>query len=104
MASNAPVRVNVNVDPEIKEQASELFEDLGLNMASAINMFLKQAIREKALPFTPSLEPKRVAFEELPAYNQERILAGISDLEAGRTVSLDQMDEQFNKARAEWQK
>ena len=104
MASNAPVRINVNVDQETKDKASALFDDLGLSMASAINMFLKQAVREKALPFTPAVEPKRVDFDTLPAYSQERILAGVADIEAGRVFTLDEMDAEFEKARTAWQK
>ena len=41
----------INIDEEIKKEAQELFKDLGMNLTTAINIFLKQAIREQGLPF-----------------------------------------------------
>lgn len=43
--------LSVRVDDEIKEQSEELFGDLGLNMTTAINVFLRACIREKGIPF-----------------------------------------------------
>lgn len=42
---------SIKIDPELKEQAKELFDSMGLNLSSAINMFLIQAVREQAIPF-----------------------------------------------------
>jgi len=39
------------MDSEIKEQADRLFSELGLNMTTAINAFVRQALRERAIPF-----------------------------------------------------
>ena len=43
--------IHVNVDENLKEEAEQLFDDLGLNMTSAITIFLKQSINEQAIPF-----------------------------------------------------
>lgn len=48
------VNVTVRVDKEIRKQAETLFNDLGLNLSSAINMFLRQAIADQAIPFKPA--------------------------------------------------
>ena len=42
---------NIEVDPLVKSQAQELFERLGMNLSTAVNIFLRQAIREQAIPF-----------------------------------------------------
>ena len=60
----APVSTNIKIDPELKEQSQALFESLGLSMSTAINMFLRQAVREQAIPFRvgnplPNLETLR---------------------------------------------
>lgn len=47
----AAVSTNIKIDPELKEQARQLFDGLGLNLSSAVNMFLIQAVREQAIPF-----------------------------------------------------
>ena len=58
MASDlkSKVRININVSREDKEQATKLFHDMGINLNTAINMFIKQSINEQGLPFQPKLE------------------------------------------------
>lgn len=43
--------ISVRMDAETKREGEELFKELGLNMSTAINMFVKQAIRENRIPF-----------------------------------------------------
>ena len=59
----ATSNINVRVDTELKAQAESLFSDLGLNMSTAIVMFLKSAVRYDGLPFevsrlTPNAETR----------------------------------------------
>jgi len=49
--SNANSNINIRVDAEIKNKAQEVFAALGLDMTSAINIFLRQAIRTNSIPF-----------------------------------------------------
>jgi len=46
------VRVTFRVDKELKEKAEKLFNNLGLNMSTALNVFLRKAVDEAAIPFT----------------------------------------------------
>lgn len=48
--------LNVRVDKATKEQADRIFNELGLNMTTAINIFLKTAIRENRIPFELKLD------------------------------------------------
>ena len=52
------VKTNLNIltDNTIKNQAQEIFNELGLNMTTAVNMFLRTAIREHGIPFELKLE------------------------------------------------
>ncbi|MDR0913550.1 MAG: type II toxin-antitoxin system RelB/DinJ family antitoxin [Oscillospiraceae bacterium] len=43
--------MNIRTDLKVKQEAEKLFADFGLNMTAAINLFLRQAIREQAIPF-----------------------------------------------------
>lgn len=43
--------LNIRVDNNLKKDAENLFKRLGLNMSSAINVFLVQSVREQAIPF-----------------------------------------------------
>ena len=47
----ATVSTNVKIDQTLKQEAQELFESFGLSLSSAINMFLRQSVREQAIPF-----------------------------------------------------
>ena len=48
--------LNIRIDKSIKDQAEEIFNELGLNMTTAVNMFLKTAIREHGIPFELKLD------------------------------------------------
>lgn len=54
----ATTNINIRVDEEIKKQAQHLFEELGVDMSTAINMFLRQAIRYNGIPFKIIREEK----------------------------------------------
>jgi len=51
--------INIRVDNEIKAKAQDVFASLGLDMTTAINVFLRQAIRQHGLPFPVSGEPPK---------------------------------------------
>jgi addiction module RelB/DinJ family antitoxin len=48
-------KINVNTAPETKRAAEALFEAIGMNMTTAINVFLKKAIQYKGSPFDVSV-------------------------------------------------
>ncbi|MCM1040392.1 MAG: type II toxin-antitoxin system RelB/DinJ family antitoxin [Ruminococcus sp.] len=61
ISNMSTTNINVRVDSALKQEAETLFNDLGLNMSSAINMFLRSAINHKGIPFeikrlTPNAE------------------------------------------------
>ena len=57
--------MNLRIDKELKKQAETLFAGLGLNMTTAINIFLKQAVREQGIPFAITAHK---AYESVSAY------------------------------------
>ncbi len=48
----AKVSTSISIDADVKAQAQELFADFGLDLSTAINIFLRQSIRENCIPFT----------------------------------------------------
>ena len=48
-SSNA--HINVRVDGDVKNKAQDVFSSLGMDMSTAINIFLRQAIRKNGIPF-----------------------------------------------------
>lgn len=52
----AKTTTTITIDSNIKAQAQELLSDFGLDLSTAINIFLRQTIRENAIPFYISRE------------------------------------------------
>ena len=63
--------INVRLETELKEKAEELFAELGLSMTAAINIFLRQAVRSRSIPFDITLNS--VPNEETMAAIREAI-------------------------------
>lgn len=57
--------ISLRMDSELKKQAEELFYDLGLNMTTAMTMFLRQAIWAQGLPFEVSRKPNAETWEAM---------------------------------------
>ena len=52
--------LSIRVNEEVKKEADQLFENLGLNLSRAVNIFLRQAIREQGIPFQVTLNEGRI--------------------------------------------
>ena len=52
----ATTNLNIRMDKGVKEQAEAIFAELGLNMTTAINVFLHTTIREHGSPFPLKLD------------------------------------------------
>ena len=76
--SNA-INMSFRVDKNLKEQADYLFKKLVMNTSVALNMFLTQCVREKSIPFIPSMEIPNAklisAMEEVEAIESGKIKA-----------------------------
>jgi DNA-damage-inducible protein J len=46
--------LNIRIEEDIKNKANKTFNKLGLDMSSAVKLFLHQSIKEDGLPFTPT--------------------------------------------------
>ncbi|MDR1572972.1 MAG: type II toxin-antitoxin system RelB/DinJ family antitoxin, partial [Clostridiales Family XIII bacterium] len=51
MASAQTSNVSFRIDTEVKNQADKVFSELGMNMTTAFNIFIRQVIRDEGIPF-----------------------------------------------------
>ena len=51
------VQVKILVDDNIKREAEKIFDDIGISMSTAINIYLKAVVRENRIPFELSADP-----------------------------------------------
>ncbi|MBQ3592151.1 MAG: type II toxin-antitoxin system RelB/DinJ family antitoxin [Clostridia bacterium] len=79
------VNLNIRTDKEVKLQAEKIFEELGMNMTTAINVFLRQTIRENGIPFSLKLDtPNAVtaaAIEEGRTLARDKNAKGYTNME-----------------------
>ena len=50
-------QISFRVDDEIKKKAERTFDDIGISMSAAINIYLKTVVRENRIPFELSADP-----------------------------------------------
>ncbi len=76
------VPTQVRIDETLKKQSAELFSQLGIDMSSAVNMFLKQCVMRGGLPFEVVV----------PRYKQEVIEA----MEEAKNLSRDPKTKRYS--------
>ena len=83
--------VFARVEPEIKEQAERVLNQLGIPMSNAIGLFLRQIIMQRGIPFDMKLPmQKPVAIGAMTAAELDAELEkGYADIAAGRLHDLD---------------
>ena len=79
------VNVTFRVDDELKKQADTLFDELGMSLSTAFNVFLRQAVREQQIPFHISKNvPNAVTLAAMESAEKDEDLYGpfdnVSDL------------------------
>ena len=67
--------MSLRLDSEVKEQAQQVFNHLGMDMTTAINIFLRQAIQYQGLPFDVKIDENR------------KLLQVVTDVEQNRNMS-----------------
>ncbi|HIS39973.1 MAG TPA: type II toxin-antitoxin system RelB/DinJ family antitoxin [Candidatus Aphodovivens avistercoris] len=59
----ANINVTIRIDEDLKEEADKLFDDLGMSFTTAINVFVKQSLREGRIPFEITTAPRAAGYE-----------------------------------------
>ena len=79
------------IDPEIKEQAEQVLEQLGIPMSNAIGLFLRQVVMQRGIPFDMKLpQNKPLAFGSLSEdqFNAE-LEKGLADPANGSVLAAE---------------
>ncbi|WP_031548452.1 type II toxin-antitoxin system RelB/DinJ family antitoxin [Oribacterium sp. FC2011] len=74
--------ITIRVEENVKKEANNIFKEVGMDMSTAINIYLKQVIRSKGIPFPISADiPNAVT------------LNAIKEAEKGEMASFSSIDE-----------
>ena len=87
------------IEPEVKEQAETILSALGIPVSNAINMFYKQIILQRGIPFEMKLPVNRVPDMSRLTDRQldAELEAGYADIEAGRTRPAGEVFDSIRK-------
>ena len=92
--------VFARVEPDLKEQAEQVLNQLGIPMSNAVGMFLKQIVLQRGIPF----EMKLPSYEEPIAYQaltkeqfNAEIEKGMEDIKAGKVYSADEIEAEMKR-------
>ncbi len=96
--------LNIKIDRDLKVKADRLFHEMGMNLTTAVNVFVRQAVLEQAIPFkiyrsanenagaSTNIEQRRAAMQEI-----RDLLADVDS----NTVDVDRMKAERRAARFE---
>lgn len=72
----AKISTNISIDPKLKEESIMLLSQFGLDLSTAITLFLQQTVREKRIPFQIGLDipnkETQEALNELEAMKKDK--------------------------------
>lgn len=93
--------LNLRVNPVIKQQAEDVLKQLGVPMATAVDMFLRQITLTGGIPFDVSL-PKVPAAINADTMTVEQLraelMAGYEDMKQGNTQDASTAFTKFREA------
>ena len=82
-------QVNIRIDDDLKVRADSIFEEMGLNMTTAFNMFIRQTIRNGGIPFS-------ITTRTDPFYNSENLKLlhqSIKEANEGKLIAHELIEE-----------
>jgi DNA-damage-inducible protein J len=80
------INVTIRLDKDIKEQAEKMFNDFGMNLSTAFNIFARQSLRQGKIPF-------EIYDPFYSNRNQAELSRRISDVEGGKNISAHDLIE-----------
>ena len=95
--------MNLRVNPVVKQEAEDVLKQLGVPMATAVDMFLRQIALTGSIPFAIALPkaPDSVNADKMTAQQlRSAIQAGLEDAEAGSVQDASAAFSQFRKQHA----
>ena len=107
--TGATTNISIRMDSELKKQADALFSELGMNLSTAFNIFVRQSLREGGLPFEVTLgQPNRetmAALMEAERIAKDPSVKGYTDLEKLSTdlkawdeITSDELDARLTQS------
>lgn len=98
-AATRTANVYTRVDPDTKEQAEKILNQLGIPMSNAIGMFLRQVVIQRGMPFEmklPAVMPVAISGLTKEQFDAEMQM-GMDDIAAGRVIAADDVEAEMRR-------
>lgn len=83
--------INVRVDEDLKYKAEAIFTELGMNLSTAMNLFLHSAVRFGGIPFELKVSRKPLGLEEMSrAEIEAKLEEGLASMKSGKGISVNE--------------
>ena len=91
--------LNIKIDRDLKTQADILFNAMGMTLTTAVNVFVRQAVHEQAIPFKISLNSDMVAVNDAKKALQESRSQALGN--GTSDMTMDEIDNEIHAYRIE---
>lgn len=91
--------VQFRVDDDLKMQATSIYEKLGIDLSTALRMFMKRSVLENGIPFTMVLSNE--TYDASKAIEVMRSMQKKSEENGNSEMTLDEINEEIRLARIE---
>ena len=88
--------LQIRIDEELKNQANAIYNELGIDLSTAVRMFLKKSVLEGGIPFDTKVD--QITLNAILAVDKMRTL---SENNGNSEMSLDEINEEIKLARKE---
>lgn len=90
--------VNVRVEPDVKKQAEEILDKLGISVSAFINMTYRQVIMKRGIPFSVELPAEIKTLDTMTADEFDEMMQnGLAQAKSGESVSYEEAFDQLMK-------
>ncbi len=88
--------VQFRIDDDLKAEATAIYDKLGIDLSTAMRMFLKRSVLENGIPFPMTLDKEQnTAMQAVKELNEQAIKNGVSDM------TLDEINAEISAYRKE---
>lgn len=88
--------VQVRVDEQLKEDVTNIYEELGLDLPTAIRIFLKRSVQEKGIPFSMKLADIQCGNRAIAAMQR---MSQAAEEEGAADMSLEEINQEIQAVR-----
>ena len=89
--------IYTRVDPEVKDRAENILEQLGIPMSNAIGIFLRQVILHNGLPFDMTLPTPAAVGSLTKEQLDAELQKGFDDVKSGNLISSDKVEAEMKR-------